>query len=153
MMKYEFEQLASTVVSAEDYKKIEKAYMHYDNLFPNKESIAQFYKLNGMSAINALCSDYDLTLRNNQLNNSLNTHKEICLTIDSLNELIAKAQCSTRGITSDVLAYVSGYLESEYSEISRLLFTIIEATRDRQADYESELVDRAISIALKANNK
>lgn len=151
MMKFEFEQLASTVVSAEDYKKIEKAYMHYDNLFPNKESIAQFYKLNGMSAINALCSDIDLMLCTNQSNNSLNTHKE--LTIDSLNELIAKAQRSTSGITSDVLAYVSGYLESEYSEISRLLFTILEATRDKQLDYESNLVDRAISIALKANNK
>lgn len=151
MMKYEFEHLVSTVVSTEDYNKIEKAYTHYDNLFPNKESIAQFYKLNGMSAINALCSDYDLTLRDNQPNNSLNTHRK--LTIDSLNELIAKAQRSTSGITSDVLAYVSGYLESEYSEISRLLFTILEATRDRQADYESDLVDRAISIVLKANNK
>lgn len=151
MMKHEFEHLVSTVFSTEDYKKIEKAYMHYDNLFPNKESIAQFYKLNGMSAINALCSDYDLTLWNNQPNNSLNIHKE--LTIDSLNELMASAQRSTRGTTSDVLAYVSGYLKSEYPEISRLLFTILEATRDRQADYESDLVDRAISIALKANNK
>lgn len=144
MMKHEFEQLVSTVVSREDYKKIRKAYMHYYNLFPNNESIVQFYKLNGMSAINALCSDIDFI-------GSLNTHKK--LTIESLNELIASAQRSTRGITSDVLAYVSGYLESEYPEISRLLFTIIEATRDRQADYESELVDRAISIALKANNK
>lgn len=113
MMKHEFEHLVSTVVFTEDYEKIEKAYMHYDNLFPNKESIAQFYKLNGMSAINALCSDYDSMLMTNQPNNSLNTQKE--LTIDSLNELIAIAQRSTRGVT--------------------------------------ELVDRAISIALKANNK
>lgn len=151
MMKHEFEQLASTVVSTEDYKKIRKAYMHYYNLFPNEESIAQFYKLNGMSAINALCSGFDLMLWNNQPVNSLNTHKE--LTIESLNELIASAQRSTRGITSDVLAFVSGYLKSEYPEISRLLFTILEATSGKQADYESDLVDRAISIALKANNK
>ena len=50
MMRSEFEQLTGREVSIEDYAVIEAAYTAYENLFPDKQSIADFYRLHGCSA-------------------------------------------------------------------------------------------------------
>ena len=49
MMKSEFEQLTGCNVSIEDYATIEAVYLAYENLFPDKQSVADFYKLHGCS--------------------------------------------------------------------------------------------------------
>lgn len=50
MMKSEFEQLTGCNVSIEDYAVIEAVYVAYENLFPDKQSVADFYKLHGCDA-------------------------------------------------------------------------------------------------------
>lgn len=49
MMRSEFEQLTGREVSIEDYAVIEAAYTAYENLFPDKQSIADFYRFHGYS--------------------------------------------------------------------------------------------------------
>ncbi len=49
MMRSEFEQLTGREVSIEDYAVIKAAYSAYENLFPDKQSVADFYKLHGYS--------------------------------------------------------------------------------------------------------
>ena len=47
MMKSEFEQLTGHSVTIEDYAIIEAVYLSYENLFPDKQSVVDFYKLHG----------------------------------------------------------------------------------------------------------
>lgn len=49
MMKHEFEALSGKEVSVEQFRMINELYMHYDELFPEKKDIAEFYKNNGFS--------------------------------------------------------------------------------------------------------
>lgn len=50
MMKSEFEQLVGCNVGIEDYAVIEAVYTTYENLFPDKQSVADFYRLHGCDA-------------------------------------------------------------------------------------------------------
>lgn len=56
MLKHEFENLAGCEVSNEVYEKIETVYMSvlFEDMFPNKQAIANCYKQNGMETINCL---------------------------------------------------------------------------------------------------
>lgn len=49
MMKHEFEALSGSEVTVEQFRMINELYMHYDELFPEKKDIAEFYKNNGFS--------------------------------------------------------------------------------------------------------
>ena len=49
MMKHEFEALSGKEVSVEQFRMINELYMHYDELFPEKKDIVEFYKNNGFS--------------------------------------------------------------------------------------------------------
>lgn len=51
MMKHEFESLANTQVTPEEYRIIEDVYMNFDFLFPAKEDIAFYYHCFGMNGI------------------------------------------------------------------------------------------------------
>ena len=48
MMKHEFEALSGSEVTVEQFCMINELYMHYDELFPEKKDIAEFYKNNGL---------------------------------------------------------------------------------------------------------
>lgn len=48
-MKHEFEALSGKEVSVEQFRMINELYMHYDELFPEKKDIVEFYKNNGFS--------------------------------------------------------------------------------------------------------
>lgn len=56
MLKHEFENLVGQEVSNEIYEKVEAIYMSllFEDMFPNKQAIANCYKQNGMETINCL---------------------------------------------------------------------------------------------------
>ena len=56
MLKHEFENLVGQEVSNEIYEKVEAVYMSvlFEDMFPNKQAIANCYKQNGMESINCL---------------------------------------------------------------------------------------------------
>ena len=49
MMKHEFEALSGREVTVEQFCMINELYMQYDDLFPEKKDVAEFYKNNGFS--------------------------------------------------------------------------------------------------------
>lgn len=48
MMKHEFETLYGEEVTVERFRMINELYMYYDELFPEKKDIVEFYKNNGL---------------------------------------------------------------------------------------------------------
>lgn len=57
MMKHEFEDLIGQTVAYDEYNRLEKCYMTFNSLFPTKQAVADFYKVNGMAAFNALYTE------------------------------------------------------------------------------------------------
>ena len=56
MMKHEFEKLVGFAVDDKCYERIEKVYMCplFDNLFPNKQAVADYYKKYDMNGFEKL---------------------------------------------------------------------------------------------------
>lgn len=54
MMKHEFEALYGEEVTIERFRMINELYMYYDELFPEKKDIVEFYKNNGLSWLEKL---------------------------------------------------------------------------------------------------
>lgn len=67
---------------------------------------------------------------------------------DKLKRLIEEAKNYTKGNTIEVLAYLSGRLESNYPDISEILYTILEETRKEQIEYELNLINETIDTTL-----
>lgn len=57
MMKHEFDALVGITIDPECYKKIEVCYMTFDNLFPDKQSVADYYKKHDMNGFEKLYKD------------------------------------------------------------------------------------------------
>ncbi len=57
MMKHEFEDLIGQTLADDEYNCLEKCYMTFNSLFPTKQAVADFYKVNGMAAFNALYTE------------------------------------------------------------------------------------------------
>lgn len=93
MMKSEFEQLTGHTVSIEDYAIIEAAYLAYENLFPDKQSVAGFYKLHGCSV--DVFDRLLLDLGNGQLHFLVRHMREMC---DSLSNIQIYADVIQREI-------------------------------------------------------
>lgn len=75
------------------------------------------------------------------------------MTSKRIKELIAEAKKNTRGTTTEVTAYLSGRLEHQYPDISKILYTIIEETREEQIEYETDLINKAIDTTLRMSNQ
>lgn len=75
--------------------------------------------------------------------------KEMNMANDKLKRLIEEAKNYTKGNTIEVLAYLSGRLESNYPDISEILYTILEETRKEQTEYELNLINKTIDTTLK----
>lgn len=75
------------------------------------------------------------------------------MTNERLKQLVTDAKNNTRGITRDVMAYLTGRLEVDYPEISKLLQTILEETIEEQIEYEEDLVNKAIDTTLRMRKK
>lgn len=74
------------------------------------------------------------------------------MTSKQIKELIAEANTHTRGTTIEVTAYLSGRLEHQHPDISKILYTILEETREKQIEYEEDLVNKAIDTTLRMSN-
>lgn len=57
-MKHEFEALYGEEVTIERFRMINELYMYYDELFPEKKDIVEFYKNNGFPSLYGLIGDY-----------------------------------------------------------------------------------------------
>lgn len=75
------------------------------------------------------------------------------MTDERLKQLVTDAKNNTSGITRDVLAHLTGRLEVDYPEISKLLKTILEETIEEQIEYEEDLVNKAIDTTLRMRKK
>lgn len=74
------------------------------------------------------------------------------MTSKQIKELIAEANTYTRGTTIEVTAYLSGRLKYQHPDMSKILYTILEETREKQIEYEEDLVNKAIDTTLRMSN-
>lgn len=90
MMKHEFEALSGSEVTVEQFRMINELYMHYDELFPEKKDIAEFYKNNGFSWFERL---YYVKLKEDSLTSNVarlfNENEKLNSIVKNLKHLIS----------------------------------------------------------------
>lgn len=88
MMKHEFEELAQVTVTDTQYSKIERVYMGFDKLFPNKEAFVKMFKAGGMKLISSFLEELDsIEARQNTL-----TYQRGC---PHIAHIVARSEYST----------------------------------------------------------
>ena len=123
MMRSEFEQLTGREVSIEDYAVIEAAYSACENLFPDKQSIADFYRFHGYSV--DIFDKLLLDLGNSQMHYLIqdmrvmyDTLCNIKAYVDGIDQDIRKVNLGMNDVTCKNLSFAGAGKFSERSEKS-----------------------------------